>query len=347
MTAKARPLNDEQDVAAPILHGGRLDEARRRFPNAPTPWIDLSTGVNPRAYPAPPIAPQAWTRLPDADALAALEQAAARAYGAPAQAQVVAGAGAQAFIQWLPRVVSARRVAVLGFTYAEHAACWRAAGAGVTVVEKLDELASADVAVVVNPNNPDGRLVTADRLAELGRRMAPRGGLLIVDESFMDMTPERSVVPLASSVAVVALRSFGKAYGLPGLRLGFALCAPMFAERLRAAMGPWSVSGPALAVGAAAFADAAWLGEAATELARSAARLDALLQDAGFAILGGTTLFRLAAHERADAWFTRLCEAGVLARAFPERPRWLRFGIPGSNEAWERLGQALERGHGG
>jgi cobalamin biosynthetic protein CobC len=329
--------------AAPIPHGGQLDEARRLFPNARQPWIDLSTGVNPRAYPLPALAPEAFTRLPDVGALSALEAAAARAYAAPSHLQTIAGAGAQAFIQWLPRIVPARRVGVLDFTYAEHAARWRAAGASVATVPELDELAGRDVGVVVNPNNPDGRLAAPRRLAELARRMAARGGLLIIDESFMDMTPAHSAVPLLPEEGALVLRSFGKAYGLPGPRLGFALCPASLASRLRETLGPWSVSGPALAAGAAALADSAWLRAAAAELEQSAARLDALLQGAGFSLVGGTTLFRLAAHDDAAGWFARLGEAGILTRSFPERPRWLRFGIPGSDAAWERLAQALER----
>jgi cobalamin biosynthetic protein CobC len=325
---------------APIHHGGGLDAARRRFPSAPEPWIDLSTGVSPRAYPIPAIAPEAWTRLPDENALAQLEAAAAKAYRAPAHMEVVAGAGTQAFIQCLPRLFPARRVATLGFTYAEHAASWRASGARASVAATLDELEDLDAAIVVNPNNPDGRLVPPERLVELARRMAPRGGVLIVDEAFVDFTPEARAAPAAGGNLIV-LRSFGKAYGLPGLRLGFALCEPTVAARLRAALGPWSVSGPALAVGAAALADTAWLEGNAALLGCSARRLDALLAAAGFAIIGGAGLFRLAQHDDAANWFERLCQAGILTRRFMERPKWLRFGLPAAPQDWERLALAL------
>ncbi len=329
-----------------IMHGGRLDEARRLFPQAPFPWIDLSTGINPRPYPLPPLEPEVFARLPAADALAALERAAAWAYRVPASLEVVAGAGAQTFIQWLPRLVPARRVAILGFTYAEHAAQWAACDADTAAVETLDELASFDVPVVVNPNNPDGRLVPPQRLAEVAREMAARGGLLVVDESFMDFSPAASVVPHLPEDGAIVLRSFGKVYGLPGLRLGFAPCSFELAESLRAAMGPWSVGGPAIAVGMAALYDAHWLAEAGAVLERAAGRLDALLERAGFAIVGGTTLFRLAAHDDAGAWFARLGEAGILTRPFAERPHWLRFGLPGVEDHWERLTRALGGGHG-
>jgi len=336
-------------IGAPptVAHGGRLDAARRLYPDAPQPWIDLSTGVNPHAYPLPQLADEVFARLPDEDAFAALESAARRNYGVPAGVEIVAGAGTQAFIQLLPRVLPAKRVAALGFTYAEHAACWAASGAEVEVVETLDAVADADVAVIVNPNNPDGRLLEAEEILSAAGRMSQRGRLLIVDESFMDFTPERSVARFVNDTALVVLRSFGKAYGLPGVRLGFALCSRARGARIRAALGPWAVSGPALAIGARALADDAWRASAAQERARDAARLDALLTRAGFQIVGGTTLFRLASHSQAPRWFTSLAARGVLTRAFAERPDWLRFGLPENDSAWSRLAEALESVDGG
>jgi cobalamin biosynthetic protein CobC len=331
-------------MSASLVHGGRLDAARRLYPNAPQPWIDLSTGINPRPYPIPTLAPGIFARLPDDNAFAALESAARAAYGAPDAVEIVAGAGVQAFIQLLPRLCPARRVAVLGFTYAEHAACWGAAGATVETVETFEAMGAADVAVIVNPNNPDGRLLSPDALSPLAAAMTKKGGLLVLDESFMDFTPSQSAVAHAGQEGVVVLRSFGKAYGLAGLRLGFALASPSRAATLRAALGPWAVSGPALAIGARALAHLDWRASAAAACARDAARLDGLLSRAGFALLGGAALFRLAAHEKAAARHAHLCEKGVLARAFPERPDWLRFGLPGDEAAWRRLEAALEIG---
>lgn len=325
-----------------IAHGGRLDAARRRFPNSPQPWIDLSTGVNPHPYPLPAIAPEAWTRLPDDEAFGALEHAARAAYRVPAQAAILPGAGVQALIQLLPRVFPARRVGVLGFTYAEHAACWAACGATIETVDAVGALPGFDAAIVVNPNNPDGRMLAPRELAPIAEEMTRKGGLLVVDESFVDFSPTQSVVPLSAMTGVIVLRSFGKAYGLAGLRLGFAICGEGRARSLRAALGPWAVSGPALAVGARALSDPRWLQAAAAASATDAARLDSLLERAGFGLMGGTGLFRLARHDRAGDWFARLCASGILARAFPERPDWLRFGLPAGEAAWTRLTAALE-----
>jgi cobalamin biosynthetic protein CobC len=325
-----------------LLHGGRLDAARRLYPEAPLPWLDLSTGVSPRAYPLPELPLEVFTRLPDEDAVAASEAAAARAYDAPEHIEAVAGAGVQAFIRLLPQLLPARRVAVLGFTYAEHALAWRESGAIVQVVSDLDDLASADVAVVVNPNNPDGRRVEPEMLLALARHMAGAGRQLIVDEAFVDFTPEISVVREAPGDGLIVLRSFGKAYGLPGVRLGFALCAGAMARRLRALQGPWSVSGPALAIGTSALADAAWRARAAPALERDAAKLDEMLRGGGFEVIGGTSLFRLTSHERAARICERLARRGVLARSFPERPHWLRFGAVCDEAAFARLAEALE-----
>jgi hypothetical protein len=224
-----------------VYHGGELAAAALRFPQAPRPWLDLSTGINPIPYPVGDLSPECWMRLPGSTDIRSLEDTAALAYGARDAGMVVAAPGAQALIQWLPHLLTARRVGILGFTYAEHRARWRAGGAKVETVPHLEALDAFDVAVVVNPNNPDGRVVAQ----------------------------------------------------------------------------------------------------------RDAARLDALLVAAGFAIEGGTPLFRLARHAGAAGWFTRLGLTGVLARPFAERRHWLRLGLPGLERDWRRLATALgiqERG---
>jgi len=327
---------------APWYHGGNLNAARRLFPGAPEPWIDLSTGINPVPYPVGDIPPEAFARLPEPADLAALEGAARQAYGAGGAAEVVPAPGTQAIIQWLPHIVPARRVAILGPTYQEHARTWHAAGCEVLEVASLDELEGCDVGVVVNPNNPDGRLLPPERLAAAARRLAARGGLLVVDEAFMDvMEPESSLVPTLPEAGAVVLRSFGKTYGLAGLRLGFAVAAPDVAAALRAALGPWAVSGPAIAIGCRALADRSWLTFSTQRLIENTLRLDTLLTEAGFAVLGGTPLFRLAEHAQAKAWFSRLGHAGILTRPFANRPSALRLAAPNGGPNWERLETAL------
>jgi cobalamin biosynthetic protein CobC len=323
-------------------HGGAIDAARRLYPDAPEPWIDLSTGLNPLPYPVDSIAPSAWSKLPEASDLAALEATARAAYGAQLSAGVVAAPGTQALLQWLPRLFPARHVGVLGFTYAEHQRCWQAAGAEVAVVATLSDLASFDVGIVVNPNNPDGRAFSPEDLTGTAAALAQRGGRLIVDEAFMDVLGRQaSLVPRLPTHDALVLRSFGKFYGLGGLRLGFALASPQVCTQLRTAMGPWAVSGPAIEIGRRALGDATWITETTGRLSRDANRLDRILQSAGFDIVGGTSLFRLALKREAGAMFRQLCRAGILTRPFQARPHWLRFGLPHGPAAWDRLAVAL------
>ncbi|HEX3348935.1 MAG TPA: threonine-phosphate decarboxylase CobD [Acetobacteraceae bacterium] len=320
-----------------LYHGGRLAAARRRYPEAAEPFVDLSTGINPVPYPLPSLPKAAYARLPEPEDEAALQAAAAGAYDVSDPAMAAAAPGTQILIGLLPLLFPSRRVGVLAPTYTEHAACWRAAGAEVREARDLADLAGTDAAVVCVPNNPDGRR------PELGalREVADRVSLLVVDAAFADLEDGPDATGLLPHPAVVVLRSFGKTYGLAGLRLGFALAAPARAEAIRAALGPWAVSGPAIAIGRAALGDAAWRAAARGRLAEDVARLDGILTQAGMAIVGGTRLFRLAAADDAQARYERLARAGILVRRFDDHPAWLRFGVPGEASVWQRLAAAL------
>jgi cobalamin biosynthetic protein CobC len=331
------------DYGTLTYHGGALEVARQLAPGAPEPWIDLSTGVNPYAYPLPDLGLESWSRLPEGGALARLETAAALRYGVAA-ASVVAGPGSQALIQALSRILPHGAVGALAPTYGGFAAAFAAAGARVVEAKRLEDMEALDVAIVVNPNNPDGRIISRAALLDLHARLAQHKGVLIVDEAFADFdAEEESVQPSLPTNGAVVVRSFGKAYGLAGPRLGFGLASPEIVAPLRAALGPWPVSGPAIAIGIRALADSDWLEAMRARLGHDAARLDALQQGAGWRIIGGTRLFRLAAHADARAAFDRLLVAGILTRPFADAPDWLRFGIPGDENAWERLAAALRR----
>jgi cobalamin biosynthesis protein CobC len=325
-----------------LPHGGDLAAARRRFPDAPEPLIDLSTGINPHPYPLPPLPPELFTRLPEPGALDRLAATAARAYGATAD-QVVAAPGTQSLLAPVFSAIASGRAAILGPTYAEHARVAALVGHRVEYVADFTALAGADLAVVVNPNNPDGRITPRDALLALAEVKRQRGGLLVVDEAFVEVAPAGlSVAPEVGRGGLVVLRSFGKFYGLAGLRLGFALAAAPVAMRLRAALGPWPVSGPALAAGEAALSDAAWASGMRDTLARDAARLDRLLTAAGVEILGGTSLFRLVHAPAAGSLADHLGRAGIVVRRFAEAPKSLRFGLPADEAGWQRLATALE-----
>ena len=334
------PIGVSSDAERLLQHGGNLAAARRLFPGAPEPWIDLSTGINARPYPVGELSAASWRRLPEENDTVSLEAAARRAYGAPTRAAIAAAPGTQALIGLLPLLFPAKRVGILDFTYSEHDLCWRAAGAQVETVGSLDALASFDCAVVVNPNNPDGRLVAPDALLALANQLAAKGGRLIVDEAFVDLLPEgASVAPLLPEAGLIVLRSFGKTFGLAGLRLGFALAGAADGALIRHALGPWPVSGAAIEIGVRALRDSGWLEAARIQAHLDAARLDTLLQATGFKPAGGTPLFRWMRCDDAHEAFLGLAERGVLVRAFESEPHAMRFGVPADEDTWRLLAE--------
>ena len=327
---------------APLVHGGDLDAARKLFPGAPEPFLDLSTGINPNSYPVPQLPSDVFAKLPEPGALAALAAIAAKAYGAPSSAHVVAGSGSQILVAQASFLLARGRAAVLAPTYAEHGRVAELAGHNVVEVAEVGQLADARIAIVVNPNNPDGRIIAKDALLSLADRLRRRGGLLLVDEAFMDVGPEgASLGDQVECGNIVVLRSFGKFYGLAGLRLSFAIAAPNIAARIAAALGPWPVSSAALVIGTAALADTQWKERTRIMLGEAALKLDTCLAKAGPEIIGGTSLFRLVRTKEAARLFQSLGQAGILTRRFAEHPLWLRFGLPSAESEWQRLETAL------
>ncbi|WP_237152700.1 threonine-phosphate decarboxylase CobD [Oryzibacter oryziterrae] len=335
------PPSKEIDLADLLTHGGNLASARALYPQAPEPWIDLSTGISPYGYPVEDLSAEVWTRLPDAGALATLLQAARKAYGLQAGDGIAAASGSQPVLSHLPQLFGATVVEILGPTYSEHERSWRVSGAEVRVVGDLDAVGRPDVLVVVNPNNPDGRLIAPSALLAMAERLGEYGGRMVVDEAFMDFTPEASLFSLQRPDNALVLRSFGKAYGLAGLRLSFAVGQPDLVSALRARLGPWPVSGPAMTIGARALGDQDWLTDCRDKLAAAGTRLDQILLAADLETVGGTHLFRLVKHPQMESILLKLLSAGVLVRPFSHDPTLIRMGIPSSETQEIRLAKAL------
>jgi cobalamin biosynthetic protein CobC len=326
----------------PLAHGGELAAARRLFPAAPEPFIDLSTGINPNPYPLPDLAGALFARLPETDALGMLAAVAAKAYGAPSADHIAAAPGTQILLPMVASLVPPGRAAVVAPTYSEHTRVAALAGHAVIETGSLEAAGACNLVLVTNPNNPDGRLFSKDALLATAKQLEARGGVLVVDEAFMDVGPrEASLAPDVARGNIVVLRSFGKFFGLAGLRLGFVVAAPTLAGRLAAQLGPWAVSGPALAIGTQALADRVWSETARHHLMQAATQLDAILSAAKVKALGGTPLFRLIQTPAATKLFDHLGRAGILTRAFPDHPAWLRFGLPASEQEWQRLQEAM------
>ena len=238
-----------------VFHGGRLDAAISEYGGKPEDWLDLSTGINPSAYPVPPISEKSWHRLPDEIAQQQLVKAARNYYRVPSGVDLVASNGTQAVLQNLPQVLVQGSAAIVSPTYEEHLHCWKQAGRTVFAPGGLNEAVdAAEIVVVVNPNNPTGATISQDVLVEAAQKLSDKSGFLIIDEAFADVFPELSCVPKMRENMIV-LRSFGKFFGLAGLRLGFTIGLKTIMDQLQAKLGPWSVSGPALEIGTRALGD--------------------------------------------------------------------------------------------
>ena len=318
-------------------HGGNLDLAQQRFGGRAEDWIDLSTGINRLPYPVGEVSARAWSALPSRAEIEALHQAARHAYRT--SAPVVALGGAQAAIQLLPQLAGFGRARILAPTYNEYAGVLSAAGWDVREVAQLDALAGADLAIVVNPNNPDGRCFAPKDLLAL----LPRVGRLVIDESFADAVPQFSLASEADRKGLLILRSFGKFYGLAGLRLGFAIGHAADIDKLAALSGPWPVSGPAIAIGCRALRDDAWAEATSARLAHDCARLDEMAKAQRWTLVGGGSLFRLYETQDARAAQEKLARGQIWSRVFAQKPTWLRLGLPGSEAEWARLAEVLAR----
>lgn len=325
-------------------HGGRIDMARATFPQVDR-WTDLSTGIAPWPYPIAHNA-EAAERLPDPADLSALEAAAASFFGVDAR-RVVAVPGSDLALRLLGHILAdhqpASRAAVVRPGYSGHESMWGADTITRCSADAIVAMAQThDVLVLARPNNPDAVIADSMELQVAASLLATRGGHLIVDEAFADAAAQGSLAG-CDWPGLIVLRSFGKFFGLAGLRLGFVIAPPAIGERLRGLIGDWPISGPALATGLAAYRDAAWRRAQRARLTEATQRLADLLTGHGIEIVGRTAFFVLINVTERDGLFAHLAQAGVLTRPFDYAPGWLRIGLPRDESDWTRLGDALAR----
>lgn len=326
-------------ASAPLMHGGRLRDAVRRYGIPTGEWMDLSTGINPIPWPVPELSVASWHRLPEEGD--GLEAAARRYYGA---GELLPVAGSQAAIQALPALRGQSTVAVIAPGYAEHAAAWVRHGHVVKqiAVEAAARAAeSADVLVLINPNNPSGHRFRRDQLLEWHGKLARRDGWLVVDEAFMDADSGDSISDATGTPGLIVLRSMGKFFGLAGARVGFVLAWPALLASMAVTLGPWAVSGPAREVARLALGDISWQAGTRQRLREDSVRLECLLRRRGFSTISGTRLFQWVRTGDAPALHDALANAGILVRLFGS-PVSLRFGLPATEPQWQRLDDALK-----
>lgn len=324
-------------------HGGDLSIAKERFGGDAGDWLDLSTGINPHAYPLPAHLPNAaWTALPSRAAEERLAAAARQAYRVPDHLGLVAAPGTQILLSLLPHLLPEGPVAIAAPTYSSHKKVWTREGREPVELSSIYALpADARIVVLVNPNNPDGQLVDVKSLKEIARNLTERGGYLVLDEAFADVIPGASILQHLGDENVLVLRSFGKFFGLAGLRLGFLAGPKAMTARLSGVLESWSISGPALEIGTAALRDASWQDAMTRQLVDEMADLTLTLSQHGLSVFGGTPLYALAGLRNAKGLHEALARRRIWTRVFDYAPTWMRLGLPGGAARLERLSDAL------
>ncbi|MCW8329132.1 aminotransferase class I/II-fold pyridoxal phosphate-dependent enzyme [Photobacterium sp. SDRW27] len=335
-----------------VKHGGNLLAMAGKYGSDPAEWIDLSTGVSPFTYPVGDIPLAAWNQLPQEND--GLEQAAANYYNASVEPVVVAGS--QAAIKALPEVMTEKlgrtgTVALPSVGYKEHQHAWgnyRKDGCCWQIefydgLPSKEQVATCDVVLVINPNNPTGKLSRKEELTDLYVDLAKRKATLIIDEAFIDCTPNESMLsPNKDMGNLVVLRSVGKFFGLAGARVGFVFAEQAIKDSLSNLIGPWTVTGPSRSVVKQALSDSAWQSSARVLIHNNSIRLSRLIAERLTARTSGTDLFITAFLYDATFCYDFLCREKVLTRLCDEKNA-LRFGLPADEKQWQHLAVALEK----
>jgi len=302
-------------------------------------WLDLSTGINPQSYSVPNLSASDWQTLPSQFGLDELLSAARRYYQVPGSIGIIAVPGTESAISQFPEFCPGS-VDIVEPTYSSHRTAWAADGRSTTSLSALPAKLAQNHLVVVNPNNPTGELVVPEEMLTTARSLAP-DRFLFVDEAFMDCTPEMSIVPhMQPDMPVIVLKSFGKFFGLAGLRLGFVIGNPALLSKLSGRFGEWCISGPALRIGATAFNDTRWQSSMRTRLGTNMVNLADLLSPR-FELVGKTNLFLTCRHRNAQGLHSFLADHKIWTRIFSYEPDWLRFGLPETEAGLVRLARCL------
>lgn len=321
-----------------IEHGGQLRKIAKDIPIPLENWLDLSTGISPYSWPIPEIPKSVWSRLPEPDD--GLEKAAQAYYGVD---NLLPISGSQSAIQLLPQLRARSCVAMLPLCYAEHCHAWAKHQHRIRYmdIEQMESsIDSLDVIVLVNPNNPTGGWVDSERLMRWHNTLAAKGGWLIVDEAFIDSNPDQSLVPFSDRRGLIVLRSLGKFFGLAGIRIGFLMAEKALLQQVHDILGPWATNGPGRYIAGRALKDHRWQSIQASALSSASKRLYQTLEEHRLKPSGGCDLFQWVLCNHAEKLYRHLIESGILIRKF-QQPQSVRFGLPGDENAWNRLKTSL------
>lgn len=343
-------MKSDKKANLTCFHGGDLAHARALRPQDDAlqqEWVDLSTGINPFAYPVPQIDAKIWSRLPSQDRLHDLKNTARKAYNVPQEMMCLAASGSQTIIQIVPYLMPPSAVAIIGPTYEEHGLCWRAAGHRVRDISKADDVHDRDqIVILTRPNNPGGEIEDIHACNRLAQNLMRRHGLLVVDETFADGL-DISLIPHFSDAVfakmnLLILRSVGKFYGLAGGRVGFGLGRGIVMQRLAARLGPWPIAGPCIEAGITALDDEVWRKDMLEKLQVQRDKLCSVLAQIGLQAEGGALLFQTVRTSLAHDLFQHLLQHFIYVRRFDYDRELLRFGLPGPAEQMWRLEDGLK-----
>lgn len=245
--------------------------------------LDFSSSVNPLGPPAGAlreITKQVCvlsSRYPDPECTELREGLAA--YLSTDPERIIVGNGAVEIIYWFAQSFARKRVVIPAPTFCEYELASGKAGAAITLVRtdnfRLDSdpiikaARGADAIYLCNPNNPTGLLDTSE--IERILQNISKKTMVLLDECFIELVTPSGQSFVSRSVEfenLVILRSMTKSFALAGLRVGYSVCSPAAAARLKKFRTPWNVNGLAQAAGVAALSDRRYLHRARKMVAR-------------------------------------------------------------------------------
>ena len=333
-------------MAQGVEHGGNFMAAAKAYGFDPAEVIDLSTGIAPYSYPIDGVDLTArhWRDLPQTETEHALMDQMTSHWGCDSSANVMLAPGSGLIISLAGFLRPKTTVMIPDPAYSEHEIAWRHKGHAVVTYPAGDIPTLTDdarVVIAIQPGNPTGHINPPQDWDGLIDELAGRDGLLVVDEAYIDLMPDNSLLSRGGRKGLLVIRSFGKFYGLAGLRLGAAVGHADDIHTLKQIMGPWAVSTPALEIGLKAMTDRAWANQQRQRLASDMARLTAMMTEAGLTPYGGTDLYLLIQDNDAKTLHQHLARHGIWTRVFTYNPEWIRFGLPAHEGEWNRLQSAL------
>ncbi len=348
-------------------HGGCRIQAEKKYSPAQS-MLDLSTGINPNGWPVPIVPAEIYNRLPESDD--GLMEAAQSYYQTK---NILPVSGSQEAIQLLPVIFhqykmlpEKSRVGIISPCYAEHEFQWKKNNFSIIhlLTENIDDtIESLNVLLIINPNNPTGELIAQEKLKKWHSQLKKNNGYLIIDEAFMDSTPENSLIKKNQPDNLIVLRSIGKFFGLAGVRCGFVIAPTKILSQMAYHQGPWSVSGPTRWLVKKALMDKQWIEDNKLILKNESMRLKKCLKyyfskvDPQ-SLISGSVLFQTVYINNAYDLFERLAKEGVLIRLLDKacscsscstlhetiyQPnKGIRIGLPANEIQWQKLEAALE-----